>query len=249
MQSILRIATPAEAWGSSTGKGVRVAVVDSGIDASHPAVAGCVKGGADVVDRGSGPEILPCSFEDSFGHGTACAGIILGVAPEAELYSVKVLGAQLTGSGATFLAGLQWAIESHMDVINLSLGTTKQQFFAPLHELVDQAYYKGCILVSAANNVPPPSFPSIYSSLIAVGNLPLDEKLRFVYHPGQRIEIGARGTNVHAPWSDHSYRNLTGTSFAAPHVSGICSLILSKHPGLRPHELKALLYGLAEEES
>jgi len=248
MKSILRIKTPEDAWGGATGKGIRVAVVDSGIDASHPAVEGSVKGGVDVVDAGGGPQYAPCSFTDAFGHGTACAGIIKDLAPDVTLYSARVLGAQLTGSGSMFLAGLKWAIESGVEVVNLSLGTTNHDYFAALHELVDYAYCKNTILVAAANNVPPPSFPSIYSSLISVGNVDLEDKFGFAYCPGQRIDFAARGTNVHAPWLGHTYRTVTGTSFAAPHLAGICALILSKHGKLKPFELKTILYNLARND-
>jgi len=243
------IKTPEDAWGGATGRGVRVAVVDSGVDASHEALAGSVKGGIDIDVSTSGmPVTMPCSFADTVGHGTACAGIIKDLAPEVELYSVKVVHIGQTGSGGAFLTGLKWAIDNDMQVVNLSLGTTDKQCFAPLHELVDQAYSKGIILVAAANNVPVPSYPSIYSSLVSVGNLPIRDKFHFTYTPGQRIEFGARGTGVRAPWLGNTYKHVTGTSFATPHISGFVSLILSKHPGLRPFEVKTILYALAREK-
>jgi subtilisin family serine protease len=242
---ISRITTPEEAWGNSTGKGIKVAVVDSGIDASHPDLVGSVKGGVDVEVNPSGPEFKPCSMTDMFGHGTACAGIIKGVAPEVELYSVKVLGPSLGGSGEAFIAGLRWAIENRMDVVNLSLGTSREEFFAYLHELVDLAYFGRTILVAAANNVPPPSFPSVFSSLISVGNLTSGDPLAFVYRYGERIEMAAPGSNVRVAWAGGGYKTVTGTSFAAPQVSGIVALILSKHPDLTPFELKSVLYAMA----
>ena len=242
---VSRITTPEEAWGGATGKGIRVAVVDSGIDASHSDIQGSVKGGTDVEMTPSGPQWFPCSFTDAFGHGTACAGIIKSIAPEVELYTVKVLGPSCGGTGEAFLAGLRWAVENKMNVVNLSLGTTREEYFAYLHELADLAYFGRTILVAAANNVPPPSFPSIFSSLISVGNLPTGDKFSFAYHYGNRIELAAPGTNIRAPWAGGGYKTVTGTSFAAPHITGIVSLILSKHPYLTPFELKAILYAVA----
>ena len=242
---ISRIVTHEKAWGDSTGKGIKVAVVDSGIDASHPDITGSVKGGVDVEMTPSGPQLLPCSFTDAFGHGTACAGIIKGVAPDVELFSVKVLGPSCGGTGEAFLAGLRWAVENKMDVVNLSLGTTREEYFAYLHELADLAYFGRSILVAAANNIPPPSFPSIFSSLISVGNLPQGDSFTFVYHYGNRIELAAPGTNIRAPWAGGGHKTVTGTSFAAPHISGIVALILAKHPYLTPFELKTILYAIA----
>ena len=97
--------------------------------------------------------------DDGFGHGTACAGIIRSLAPECEIYSVKVLGQKHKGRGAAFAAGLRWAIANGMHICNLSLGATKPEFCAELHELADQAYFRNVLLVSAANNLPMPAFP------------------------------------------------------------------------------------------
>ncbi|HYP40085.1 MAG TPA: S8 family serine peptidase, partial [Chloroflexia bacterium] len=158
------------AWGGSTGKGVKVAVIDSGIETTHPAVNGPVHG---FVAISQGPEGLIYDTEphqDLYGHGTACAAIIRSMAPECELYSVRVLGASLIGRGAIFAAGLRWCVENGMHVCNLSLGTTKKDFYATFHELTDQAYFKNTILVTAANNMPVPSFPSVYSSVISVAS-------------------------------------------------------------------------------
>ncbi|MGH2821358.1 MAG: S8 family serine peptidase, partial [Actinomycetota bacterium] len=130
------------AWGDATGAGVKVAVVDSGVDGDHPAVGGVAGGVAldyapdteELVSMEEGPH------EDLFGHGTACAGVIRRVAPEAEIYSVRVLGRSLSGKGVVFARGLRWAIENGMQVVNLSLSTSKKDFFDLFHELADQAY-------------------------------------------------------------------------------------------------------------
>ncbi len=158
--------TPEWAWGGSTGAGVKMAVIDSGIDAEHPAVGGHLGGYVVLTDGLLGLLHDTEPHGDSYGHGTACAGIIRSVAPGCELYSVKVLGSRLTG-GATFAAGLRWAIENGMDVCNVSMGTTKKIFFAAPHDLADKAYFRNTVLVTAANNMPAPSFPSLYSSVVS----------------------------------------------------------------------------------
>ena len=123
--------TPEWAWGGSTGRGIKVAVLDSGIKNTHPAVDGAVKGYCRVVEGENGQYTYDESpHTDVFGHGTACAGIIHKIAPEAELYSVQVLKPSGGGSGGAFAAGLQWAIENDMQVCNLSLGTTKRDYLA-----------------------------------------------------------------------------------------------------------------------
>ena len=118
--------SPQWAWGGASGEGVRVAVVDSGIDAGHPDLEGSVdSGGVSVSLDGAGEAVLtPGPHQDAFGHGTACAGIIHRLAPRARITSVKVLGPGLAGKATAFLAGLGWAVEQGFDVINLSLGTT-----------------------------------------------------------------------------------------------------------------------------
>jgi subtilisin len=178
------------AWGGSTGAGVKVAVVDSGIDGDHPSVGEVVGGVAlefdpdaeDHVRRVEGPH------EDLFGHGTACAAIIKRVAPECELYSVRVLGARLTGKGVVFAAGLRWAVDNGMHVVNLSLSTGKQDYFGLFHEIADEAYFHNVMLVSAVNNIPAPSYPSQYSSVFSVRLQP--GAARGVRSPGHRRRGG-----------------------------------------------------------
>jgi subtilisin len=105
---------------------------------------------------------------DLFGHGTACAGIIRRLAPDAELYSLRVLGRRLTGKGVVCAAGVRWAIEHDTKVVNLSLSTGKRDYFALFHKLADLVYFRGLMLVGAVNNVPAPSYRSQYASVFSV---------------------------------------------------------------------------------
>ena len=238
--------TPEWAWGDSTGRGVKVAVVDSGIEAAHPGVPGGVSGYVAVKEADDGRLVYDTSeHPDAWGHGTACAGIIRTLAPECELYSVKVLGKMLRGRGPVFAAGLRWAIENGMQVCNLSLGTTKRDYFALLHELADLAYYRNTLLVAAANNMATPSFPSVFSSVISVASHDVKDDDLFYYNPSPPVEFGALGIDVRVPWIGGSWMTVTGNSFAAPHITGIVARILGKRPGLTMFQVKVLLRALA----
>jgi subtilisin len=238
--------TPAWAWGESTGAGVKVAVVDSGIDNDHPAVAGHVKGYMSFwEDRDGQIHSSDEPHQDAFGHGTACADIIRRLAPECELYSVKVLGANLTGKGTTFAAGLRWAIEQDMQVINLSLGSTKKEYSGIFYELADAAYFKNVLLVTAANNMPVTSFPSLYAAVVSVACHAGQDPYEFYYNPVPPVEFGAPGVNVTVAWFGGQQRTITGNSFSAPHITGLVAKILGKHPGLKPFQIKTVLQATA----
>ena len=236
------------AWGGATGAGVRVAVIDSGIEADHPALEGCVDVEAglaievgpdgDTIDR-------PGPHDDSFGHATAVSGIIHSLAPAARITSVKVLGPGLGGKAAAFLRGLGWAVEEGFDVINLSLGTNRREWALAFYEVCDQAYFRNCFIVTAANNVPRPSFPSLYGSVTSVACNLATDPFRFHWNPDPPTEFLAPGIDVDVPWMGGGRMRTTGNSFAAPHIAGIAALIRSKHPELRPFQVKTVLWATA----
>jgi subtilisin family serine protease len=240
--------SPDWAFGNADGGGVRVAVIDSGIDADHPMLHSCVNEANSIEFAvGSDGEVHAAEgpHRDVFGHGTACAGIIHALAPAAEITSVKVLGPGLTGKVAAFHAGLAWAVENEFDVINLSLGTRKRDWALAFHEVCDQAYFSGSFIVTAANNVQRVSFPSLYSSVTSVACNTGDDPLRFHFNPDPPTEFLARGIDVEVPWLDHDTTVTTGNSFAAPHIAGLATLIRSKHPDLRPFQVKTVLWATA----
>jgi len=234
------------AWGGSTGAGVRVGIIDSGLETDHPRLRGRVVQSVAVELVDGEPTIVPDASGDLYGHATACGGIILGLAPDAELVSVRVLGADLRGKGTAFAAGLEWAIGQEIDVLSLSLSSKSEALFSVFHELVDKAYFRGIPLISAANNVPAASYPSLFSSVFSVAAHGETDPWRLYYNPAPPVEFGAWGVDVPIAWKNGGTTVATGNSFAAPHVAGMVALILAKHPGLTPFEVKAILAAVAD---
>jgi subtilisin len=230
------------AWGDATGAGVRVCVLDSGVELDHPEVG---KVDQSIAISLEGDEVIVEDEDtagDLCGHGTACAGVIRSLAPECELASVRVLGAGFTGSGAVLLEGLRWAVEQGYDVINMSLSTTKQKFASLLHELADSAYFRRTMLVASAHNMPVESYPWRFSSVISVGSHELSDPFAYFYNPTPPVEFFARGVDVEVAWVGGGKLVCTGNSFATPHIAGIAALILSNHRELTPFQLKSVLY-------
>ena len=237
--------TPEWAWGGTTGKGVKVAIVDSGVDADHPVIDGRVAGYMAISVSPEGELVFDDSpHEDMSGHGTACAGLVLGIAPECELYSVRVMGRK-GGKGSALVAGLHWVIENGMQAANLSLGTTMRDFFGTLHEVTDEAYFRHVVLVTAANNFPTPSFPCEFASVVSVASHETNDPYLFYYNPAPPTEFGAFGIDVPAAWKGGGVSKVTGNSFAAPHITGVVTRILEKHPSLTVFQVKAVLRALA----
>lgn len=236
------------AWGGATGAGVKVGILDSGVEAGHPSVGGLAGGIALVPDddEEEGFRILEDQTEDTFGHGTACAGIIRSLAPEADLYSIRVLGEKLSGRGWILAEGLRWGIRNGMRVLNLSLSTPKEDYYGVLHELADEAYFSDVIMVCAVNNVPGPSYPALYSSVISVAAHEGTEPERFYYNPNPPVEFGAPGIDLEVAWKGGKTVRATGNSFAAPHISGLVARLLGKHPELKPFQVKTILAALAD---
>jgi subtilisin family serine protease len=234
------------AWGGSTGAGVRVCIVDSGIEADHPRIGGVARAVAIAVDDDGQVIVTEDEEGDLCGHGTACAGVIRSIAPDCELHSVRVLGAGFTGSGPVLLAGLHWALKEGYEVVNMSLSTTKSQFAGTLHDLADSAYFKRSLIVASAHNMPVASYPWRFSSVISVGSHDSPDPLRYYWNPSPPVEVFAHGVDVEVAWVGGTRVRSTGNSFATPHISAIAALILGKHPGLAPFEVKNLLYLTAD---
>ena len=234
------------AWRDADGSGVRVCLLDSGVDAAHPLVGGVDRAMDVVEDAAGGLSVGPADSGDSAGHGTACASLIRSVAPKASLTSVRVLDQGRHGSGAALLTGLRWAVDEGFDVINMSLSTTKPQFCAALRELSDEAYFRRCVVVASAHNMPVQSYPWPFASVISVASHDGADPMTYYYNPSPPVDFYARGVRVPVAWPGGREIRSTGNSFAAPHITAICALILSKHRLLTPFQLKSVLYLTAE---
>lgn len=237
--------TPELAWGGSDGAGVTVCVLDSGVDADHPLVAPVAERWA-IAEEGDGNfTFTEDEAPDSCGHGTACCGVVRAVAPGCRIVSVKVLPDGFTGSAMMMLAGIQFAIERGVEVVNMSLSTSRPEFLAGLHELCDRGYFGRTLVVASAHNMPVESYPWRFASVISVGSHEREDPELVFVNPDPPVEFFARGVAVEVPWPGGGRVTATGNSFATPHIAGLCARILSKHPGLAPYQVKAALAGAA----
>ena len=234
-----------QAFHTGSGKGVRVGVLDSGVDGDHPALAGKIRAHVDVVTDQMGARCVAADPSDSIGHGTACAGIILQLAPEAELYSVKVIGQNARGTADQLVSGLAFALDQGFDIINMSLGTTDDRIARRLSELADRAFYEGRIIVAAANNRGQVAFPANFSSVLSVDMEGFEDPEALRFNWGSPIELAARGVYVEAPALGGGTQLYTGTSFACPHVTGLLARLVSVYPGMAAFEARFLLSLLA----
>ena len=228
------------ALAGSTGAGVRVCILDSGVEVDHPLVGGLAGAVAVTVDDEGRPVPEPDTSGDTCGHGTACAGIVRALAPEAEIHSVRVLGG-LSGSGATLVAGLRHAVAQGFEVINMSLSTTKRALGETLHDLADTAYFRRTLIVASAHNMPVESYPWRFSSVVSVGSHEEPDPFVFYANPEPPVEFFGRGVDVEVAWLGGGTIRATGNSFATPTIAAIAALVLSKHPGLTPFQVKTVL--------
>jgi subtilisin family serine protease len=173
------------------------------------------------------------------------AGIIAGIAPAAELISIRVLGSDNRGKGRAVAAAVDWAIDEGVAVVNLSLSSRSEAMFAAFHDLADRAYFANTLLVCAANNVPGPSYPSLFAAVLSVAAHDVPDPDVWFYNPDPPVEFGAYGVDVDVAWRDGGRIRATGNSFAAPHLAGQAARLRSRYPGASPFEIKALLAATA----
>lgn len=238
----------ASVFGDADGAGVTVAVVDSGVDATHPAVAGRVARHLRVELFGETPTVVddPTAV-DLVGHGTACAGIVASIAPAVSIISIRVLGPDNRGKGHAVAAAVDWAIAQGIHVVNMSLSSRSEAMFATFHELADRAYFANTLLVCAANNVPGPSYPSLFAAVLSVAAHDVADPDVWFYNPAPPVEFGAYGLDVDVAWRDGGRIRATGNSFAAPHLAGQAARLRSRYPAATPFEIKALLAATATD--
>lgn len=230
-----------------TGKGVKVAVVDTGIALRHEDLA--VSGGVSYVSYTK-------SYGDDHDHGTHVAGIIgaknnstgvVGVAPDAELYAVKVIGNNNSFITSDLIKGIEWAITNEMDIINLSLYTYNYFDDYGLHQVLKAAHSKGLLLVgitgnsgmdNQANTV---TYPGKYPEVIAVGSIDESGWVSDFSSFGTEAEVVAPGDWIYSTVKNGSYNYMRGTSMAAPHVAGMLALMKEKYPNYTNVKLRSEL--------
>ena len=224
---------------------VDVAVIDSGIDATHPDLLGRVVGACRIENKAR-IEVETPGNNDTFGHGTGVASIIARTAPNARLFDIRVLQPGNKGSGDDLLAGLQLAVRLRYRVINMSLAVSAK-FVPELRASCEHAYYQDQVVVAARRNMPisDDGFPAEFASVIGVDNGEV-APMALRYRPKRTIEVEALGDAVTVAAAGGGYTAMSGTSFATPLVSGICALLLGAFPALRPYEVRAVInsYGL-----
>lgn len=235
------------AYGDGSGRGARVAIIDSGVDGTHPRVGGVAEYVALTSDPDApdGVRVEPGPHDDLYGHGTACAAIVRSLAPDVELVSVRVLGPNLKGSARAFAHGIEWCLEHDIAVANLSLSTTNERFVEVFHELVDSASFQGLLLVSAMANERKRTIPSEFAGVFSVACAPGADREVVWHNPRGPAEWGACGIDVDVAWAGTDTVSATGNSFAAPVVAGHLARIVGAHPGITPWQARTVLAELA----
>jgi len=233
-------------FGDADGEGVTVAIVDSGVEADHPVLAGHLvqQLRVDVTDD-EATVVEDPGGHDLVGHGTACAGIIASIAPAARIVSLRMLGADNRGKGRALAAAIEWAVSQRIEVVNLSLSSRSEQMYAAFHDIADRSYFANTLLVCAANNVPGPSYPSLFASVVSVAAHDVPDPGIWFYNPSPPVEFGAYGVDVDVAWRGGGRIRATGNSFAAPHLAGQAARLRSRYPSATPFEIKALLAATA----
>jgi subtilisin family serine protease len=235
-----------ESLHAATGRGVRVLVVDSGVETGHPALRQrSIASWRTEIDPRGFRRIVRDEGGDSCGHGTAVAAVIHAHAPDASIDSVRVIG-EVGGSSHLVIAALHWAIDQGYHVVNCSFSTPDAQFLADYKTVVDRAFCRNMAIVSACNNRDygsveyPGSFPTVLSTDFG----PL-EGLALRRRPGQLVEFVARGERVLVAYKSGEYRMMTGSSIAAPHLTALVARVLQCRPGWNACQIKSALYDVA----
>ncbi len=220
-------------WDKTTGKNIKVAILDTGIDANHSDLK--VKGGVSFIGANFS--------QDPVGHGTMVAGVlagktngfgVIGVSPDVDLYSVQVMNVD-GGSLEDIIQGINWSINNNMDIISMSFGADVDSEIMEL--ILAEAYNKGILIVAAAGNGGSVVYPAKYTSVIAAGNIDENNLVPFGAS-GPDLEIAAPGTNILTTYPNNSYVIVSGTSFSAPHTAGVAALLLQKNNSLTPSQIR-----------
>ncbi len=238
----------------SKGAGVRIAVLDTGIEGAHPWVGGRLAQSWRVERSGSDYQVVTCEAEDVIGHGTAVAGSIRRFAPEADLISVRVLGGDLRADSEALLAAMRWLVGQNIQLVNLSLSTMREQYALRISHAVDDLSARGVACICARGyHLTGRAYPTDFASVVGVSYRELQPAcLRF--RPMDTVEFDACGVDFEVAWKaapgqTGASRVVQGSSFACPLVTGLAARFLSLRAALMPYELKTLLKGYADKQA
>ena len=239
-------------WENNMGSGdVTVAVLDTGIDASHVDLKGQLVPGKSYIEREYDDSDYELGYIDDHGHGTHVAGIARSVSWDSKLMPVKVLDARGGGTIADIISGIRWAADNEADIINLSLGSTLGLGDDFYQSAIDYADKQGAVVVSSSGNTngTKVGHPARYENVIAVGAINQDKQRWSEGSDGSsygtELDIMAPGKAIYSTVPS-GYDEMTGTSMAAPHVAGVIALMLAEEPELGPDEIRRRLIMSAE---
>ncbi|WP_308637273.1 S8 family peptidase [Paenibacillus silvisoli] len=232
------------AWSMTTGHRVKVGVIDTGVDFSHPDLKQSLGRGINLLNRGTLPH-------DDNGHGTHIAGTIaaanqlhgmIGVAPRATVYPVKAFDQNGSAFVSDIVLGIDWCVRNHMDIVNMSFGMKTRS--KSLLTAVTNAYNAGVIIVASSGNDGKRKsidYPARYPQTIAVGATNRLRRIAPFSNRGLYIDVYAPGDKIVSAWLRGKYNEMSGTSMATSHVSGAIALLLAMRPGLSPSDIKAVV--------
>ncbi|HSI86215.1 MAG: S8 family serine peptidase [Candidatus Methylacidiphilales bacterium] len=248
MLPLPRMEDARQALADGSGKGVRIAVLDSGIETAHPALAGLeLSDDLQIVERNFRLATEPGNGKDLYGHGTAIAHLIRTVAPQATIGSIRVLGERLYSRSAIIQEGARVAIERGYHILNCSFGCGIEDHVLLYKQWVDEAYVRGVHIVSACNNLDfeTPEWPGFFPSVLTVNAVAAPDPALFYSRQKHMVEFAAGGIEVDVPWLGASTKRVTGSSYAAPRITGMLARLLSCYPSLTTLEAKVLMQRLA----
>ena len=230
------------------GQGIRVAVLDSGIEASNPALADAtLADDVAVIEQQGELRAIAGNGIDTYGHGTAVAGIIHKLAPEATLGSFRVLGPQLRSRTMIIREAARLALARGYHILNCSFGCGREDHVLFYKNWIDEAYLRNRHIVAACNNQDfrRREWPGHFPTVITVNFARIDTPEIIHRKHGNLVEFEASGQDVEVAWSGGTRKLVTGSSFAAPHVTGLLARLMSGMPTLAPLVAKGLLQMLA----
>lgn len=233
---------------NGTGKGVKIAVLDSGIDLSHPKLEGlALVDDLAIVEKGPSLTVVEGNGMDLYGHGTAIAHLIRSVAPSAEIGSIRVLGERLNSRTAIIQEGARQALDRGYHILNCSFGCGIEEHILRYKTWIDEAFLKGVHIIAACNNVDfaRPEWPGYFPTVLTANFCRSEDEQSFYYREGHLVEFAAPGENLEVPWLGGAMKKVTGSSYATPQIAGLLARLLSERPGLEPLEAKALMQRLA----